>query len=164
MKHDFPLVSTAADLLKAMQSHPDFRTGQASERMTAFIDNADPNSSELSKDDTNQSWGHYQLTSGGTTFKSVLTKWEDMGNVYMACELIASVIKTCRIARHICFQHGITPGSYLSDSYLDLAFELLWQLWKDGGGVSSHSVLINYPFILIFCCIASRKGGKKNFR
>jgi hypothetical protein len=143
MKHDFPFVSTATDLLKAMQSHPDFGTGQASERVATFIDridNADPNSSELSEDDTNQSWGHYQFTSGGTTLRSVLTKWEDVGNVKTACELIAGVIKTCRIARHICFQRGVAPGSYLSDSYLDLLFELLWKLWKDGGGVGSHSV------------------------
>ena len=61
MKHDFPFIKIAMDLLKAMQAHLDFRTGQALERVTTFIDridNADPNSSELSEDDTNQSWGH----------------------------------------------------------------------------------------------------------
>ena len=58
MKHDPPFVSTAVDLLKAMQTHLDFGTGQASGGVTALIDrinNADPNSPELSEDDTNQS-------------------------------------------------------------------------------------------------------------
>jgi hypothetical protein len=62
MKHDYPFVVNAADLLQAMQDHPHFGTGQPSNDVTYFIDrieNADPNSPELSEDDLNAGRGHY---------------------------------------------------------------------------------------------------------
>ena len=68
---------------------------------------------------------------------SVLKSWESAGNTETACRLIAAAVKTCKVARHVCFQQKAGLGtSYLSDAYLQNVIEVLWTLWKDAGGVS----------------------------
>jgi len=93
------------------------------------IENADPNAEDLSIDDTNKGWGHCQFTASNLTFSSVLVSWDDLGGVGIACQLIVAVIKTCKVARHLCSKCSIKPTAYLSDIYLSQVIETLWQLW-----------------------------------
>lgn len=95
------------------------------------IENADPNSPDISDDDKNTSWGHYQFTASTLTCSSVLSSWNSVGNASVACRLIAAAIKTCRVARLLCQSNRITTSSYLSDIYLANIIELLWGLCKD---------------------------------
>ncbi|KAF8870850.1 hypothetical protein BD779DRAFT_1454814, partial [Infundibulicybe gibba] len=141
LERDFKDIPYASDLLNAMMLHPDFESGQPSDDVAALltrIENADPNSSEYSEDETGANWGHHQFTAGGLTCHSALLSWRSVGNVEMACRLIAAAIKTYRVARHICFKRGTTEGSYLSRAYLQNLVERLWEIWKDAGGVSGH--------------------------
>ena len=105
--------------------------------MTDFlsrIELADPYASDLSEDDTGASWGHYQFTAGNMMVTSVLQSWDAVGTTEMAHKFIAASIKTCKVARHICFEQGIKTGSYLSDAYLQNLVETLWKLWKQARG------------------------------
>ncbi len=136
-------MQNGADLIDAMAANPNFGGEEPSENMTSFlrrIDTADPNSAELSEDDTNASWGHSQFTAGNLTWSTVLTSWKDVGNCKAACELLAATIKTCKVARHLCYERRITADSYLSDIYLDQIADALWKIWKDAGGVSQFSI------------------------
>ncbi|KAF9462155.1 hypothetical protein BDZ94DRAFT_1368514 [Collybia nuda] len=94
----------------------------------SHIENADPNSNDLSKDNTNENWGHYQFTAGSQTIASVLISWEAIGNVITACRLIAAGIKTCRVAWYICTKRGVRATSFLSDAYLDCIIDTLTDL------------------------------------
>lgn len=126
------------DLLDAMEAS-NIEIGPASKSFIVFlsrIDDADPNSSEFSEDDSNACWGHSQFCSGGLTCSSVLTSWRDVGSVKMACKLIAAAVKTCKVARHVCSCRGIDSGSYLSDAYLQNIIEKLWDLWRAEGWVN----------------------------
>jgi len=138
MAHEFPNIPHAGELLKSMRSHTTFQNGEPSADASAFlsrIQNADPNSPEISEDDTNQCWGHYQFSGAGMTCTSVLTSWASVGNTGIARQLIAAAIKTCRVARHLCFQRAIESTSFLSDAYLENIIDILWTLWIDAGGV-----------------------------
>jgi len=149
MAKEFPLIDLT--ILELMQTNPTFKCGLASADMTSFIhriEDADPNSSAISEDDSNQNWGHYQFTGGSMTCSSVLASWESIGSTNSACALIAAAIKTCRVARYLCTQHGITADSYLSDHYLEQVFERILVAWKDASGVSH---LLNT--ILLLTCI-----------
>jgi hypothetical protein len=120
-----------------MQSNPTFTDGPPSDPVVAFlarIQDADPNSPELSEDNTNANWGHYQFSGH---VRSVLTAWSSVGGNSMACKLIAAAIKTCKVARHLCYERGIHPISYLSDAYLNEVVERLWTMWKEAGGVGN---------------------------
>ena len=154
MKCDYPSVVDAVDLFQAMQDHPHFGMGRPSNDVTYFLDrieNADPNSPGLSEDDLNAGWGHYQFTAGNMRIMSVLKSWADIGNVDTACRLIAAAIKTCRVARHLCFQCGVQPGTYLSDAYLDNTIDRLWGLWKDAGGISPPFIIITILILHVAC-------------
>lgn len=153
LAENFPLVQNAADLLDAMASHPRFGGGNPSDNLLSFltwIETADPNSTDFSEDDTNASWGHSQFTTGNLTWSTVLISWSDVGNCGVACQLIAAAIKTCKVARHLCFERQILPGSYLSNIYLEQIVEVLWRLWKDAGGVS-NSIMFISPSTNILC-------------
>jgi len=136
-----------------MESSPKFKVGKSSDDFTAFlarIDSADPNESNLSEDDLDASWGHYQFTAGCLTCTTVLTSWDVVGGSSNACNLIAAALKTCKVTRHLCFEHNITTTSYLSDIYLENVVSKLWDLWKSAGGVRisrwlSHQIRID-PF------------------
>jgi hypothetical protein len=53
----------------------------------------------------------------------------------LACRLIATVIKTCKVARHLCFVKHIDTSAFLSDVYLENIINLLWTSWKDAVGI-----------------------------
>ncbi|KAF8871298.1 hypothetical protein BD779DRAFT_1680501 [Infundibulicybe gibba] len=127
----------ATELLDAMSLRPDFEASQPSSDVMALltrIENADPNSDEFSEDDSNGSWGHYQFTAGGLTCTSALLNWRSIGNTETACRLIAAALKTCKIARHVCFNRDIEVNSFLSDAYLENVIEKLWEVWTAAGG------------------------------
>jgi len=124
-----------------MQSNTSFknRDREPSSDVMAFlkrIEHADPNAPDISEEDNNESWGHHQFTAASLTCTTVLTSWDCIGNIDVACRLIAAAIKTCRVARHLCFSRNIKASTYLSDIYLSKVVELLWSLWKGAGGVS----------------------------
>jgi hypothetical protein len=62
---------------------------------------------------------------------SVLIDWQAVGSTSVAFRLIAAAVKTCRVARHLCFKKLIDCSSFLSDNYLELLVEQLWNLVKD---------------------------------
>jgi hypothetical protein len=130
---DFPSITQAADLLKCLE-RASLPCGQPSDDMVAFLDrieNANPNSPDISDDDNDASWGHFQFTAASLTCKSVLSSWSNVGSVSFACRLIAAAIKTSRVARHLCHSKQLKPTSFLSDIYLSNIVELLWELCKD---------------------------------
>jgi hypothetical protein len=140
ISQDFPTIPYAVDLLKSMQANASFNSGEPSSDVAAFLDRierADPNSAELSEDNTNQCWGHYHFTAGSLTCTTVLTSWRNIGNTNVACKLIAAAIKTAKVARHLCFSGNIQSISYLSDVYLSTVIDLLWSSWKNAGGVGA---------------------------
>jgi hypothetical protein len=136
---EFPSIENAIDLLKAMEANPNFRAGTMLILTTNFlsrIKNASPAAPDFSEDDTGISWGHHQFTSGSTTTKSVFTSWESVRSTVIACKLITTRIKTCKVACHICFNNGIITSSYLADAYLSNMVDQLWDVWTTAGGVS----------------------------
>ncbi|GBE83672.1 hypothetical protein SCP_0507270 [Sparassis crispa] len=123
-----PSIENLIDALSS--SHPDLIS------VITFIErieNADPNSPDLSEDDLGTAWGHYQFTAGSMTSSSTLVSWDGIGSE-AARRLIAASIKTCKVARHVCFVSGIKMNAYLSDAYLETTVEILWRLWKAAGG------------------------------
>jgi hypothetical protein len=113
--------------------------GEPTADIKAFIERietVDPNAEDLSSDNTNESWGHYQFTGSHLTC-SVLSSWNDVGGIPIACRLIAAAIKTCKVARHLCFKRNIKSTSYLSDIYLSRISGTFWQLWIDAMPVSN---------------------------
>lgn len=126
------------DLLDAMEANPDFCKGDPSSQTTVFlsrIEAADPTSPDLSEEDDNASWGHYQFTAGSLTCTSTLTSWEAVGNTEVARKLIAAAIKTSKVARHICFVRRVNTDTYLSDIYLERIIETLWEVWRSAKAV-----------------------------
>lgn len=124
----------ATELLEALQKISDTAALNGNPSPTALqfierIEAADPNAPDIDEDDTNIGWGHNQFTSGSLTCRSVLRTWVDIGNVKSAYRLLAASLKTCLVARHLCFTNKIpVSGSYLSDSYLREVVEILWEL------------------------------------
>jgi hypothetical protein len=148
MTEEFLKIPFAINLLQAMEANPEFGRGLMPTPTTEFLsrlENADPADADLSEDDSGPSWGHCQFTGGAMTMKSVLTSWQSIGSTSMACKLIAATIKTCKVARHICFKQGIKTTTYLADCYLTNLIEELFTLWKDAGGVS----LITFPYFTL---------------
>ncbi|KAH9918469.1 hypothetical protein B0H21DRAFT_827560 [Amylocystis lapponica] len=130
-------MNNGIELLGAMKLAPNFSTGSTpSNSMIAFIErieNADPNSDNTDEDDMDISWGHRQFMAGSMTCVTTLTSWASIGDVATACRLIATAIKTCHVARHICFAKKVETSSYLSDAYLENTLDLLWVHWKTAG-------------------------------
>ena len=134
---DFPSIPHAVDLLQSMQRNASFQSGAPSDDLVTFlnrIEHADPASADISQDDTNESWGHYQFTAASLTCRTAILSWNSVGSTGIACRLIAAAIKTCKVARHLCFTHNITSTSYLSDAYLSQIIELLWRFWGEAVG------------------------------
>ena len=112
----FGPLSNGEKLLKAMkaQSLASFAESPSPD-VIAFIqriETADPNSDVFDEDNLGSSWGHSQFTSGSITCKSVVDSWSSIGNIATACRLIAAVIKTCNVARHLCHIDGSSPSSW----------------------------------------------------
>jgi hypothetical protein len=142
----FPGNQEAIDLLNAMELSPEFKVGKSSDDFTSFLErikNANPNDPSLSEDNLDASWGHYQFTAGCLTCTTVLTSWDAIGGCSNACDLIAAALKTCKVARHLCFEHNVEVMSYLSDIYLENVVSKLWDLWKSAGGVHGSSYLLS---------------------
>jgi hypothetical protein len=96
------------------------------------IETADPNTPGLSEDNDNEQWGHHQFTGGEMSIDATLNHWGAVATTSFACRLLAASVKTCRVARHLCFHRKRTPtGSYLSDIYLGRVVGKLWELVKD---------------------------------
>jgi hypothetical protein len=128
-----------------MQSSPEFKVGKSSDDFTTFLErikNANPNDPNLSEDDLNASWGHYQFTGGHLTCSTVLTSWDVVGSCSNACDLIAAALKTCKVARQLCFERNIEVTSYLSDIYLENVVSKLWNMWKSAGGVRGFFIYL----------------------
>lgn len=137
----FSGIQGAIDLLNAMELSPEFKVGKSSDDFTSFLErikNANPNEPDLSEDDSDASWGHYQFTAGRLTCTTVLTSWDAVGGCSNACDLIAAALKTCKVARHLCFERNVEVASYLSDIYLENVVSILWDLWKSAGGVRCY--------------------------
>ncbi|TFK17497.1 hypothetical protein FA15DRAFT_710733 [Coprinopsis marcescibilis] len=125
LKRDFPRLANATALLDRLQhifNHPGPNPpGTPDRKVLDFIsriETADPNSPTLSEDDKDAGWGHYQFT--------------EVGDCATAYRLIAAALKTCRVARFVCTDRKLMDvKSYLSDMYLDLLIEQLWDLVKD---------------------------------
>ncbi|GBE78330.1 hypothetical protein SCP_0112150 [Sparassis crispa] len=131
-----PDLISGLELLNSMKLTPVFDIGSPTSEVITFIErieNADPNSPDLSEDDLGTAWGHYQFTAGSMTSSSTLVSWDGIGSE-AARRLIAASIKTCKVARHVCFVSGIKTNAYLSDAYLETTVEILWRLWKAAGG------------------------------
>ncbi|EKM79209.1 hypothetical protein AGABI1DRAFT_91815 [Agaricus bisporus var. burnettii JB137-S8] len=129
-------ITNALPLLDAVQANPNFKHQTSSPEVIDFvkrIEEADP-SAKLDADDLNEGWGHYQFTAGGLTCHSVLRNWEAIGNAGMVYRLIAAAIKTCQVARSMCELRGLQPGNYLSDTYLDVLINRIWDVWRTAEG------------------------------
>lgn len=101
-------------------------------RFIERIESANPHTPGIDEDDTNISWGHWQFTAGGITLRSVLKTWSDVGDVPTAYRLLAASLKTCLVARHLCFTNKISvQSSYLSDAYLEEVVDVLWNMVFD---------------------------------
>ncbi len=98
------------------------------------IEHAHPDAPGIEEDDTNIGWGHWQFTAGGMTCQSVFKTWSDIGGVTMAYRLLAASLKTCVVARHLCFMNKISmqSSSYLSDVYLEKVVGILWAMVSEG--------------------------------
>jgi len=144
----FPGNQEAINLLDAMESSPEFKVGKSSDDFTTFVErikNANPNDPNLSEDDLDASWGHYQFTGGRLTCTTVLTSWDVIGGCSNACDLIAAALRTCKVARHLCFERNVEARSYLSDVYLENVVSKLWDLWKSAGGVRGYFFYLATP-------------------
>jgi hypothetical protein len=118
-----------------MQENASFQVGAPSDALVSFIQHADtidPNSPEISEDDNNAAWGHKQLSGSS----NLLTSWHNIGNTTVACRLIAVAIKTCQVARHLCFVKHINSSTYLGDIYLEKIIDSLWASWKEATGIN----------------------------
>jgi hypothetical protein len=132
-----------------MEAQSNFRAGPTPSLTTKFLsrlENSNPNDPGLSEDDTGASWGHYQYTSGSMTINSVIRSWDCVGTTTIACKLIAAAIKTCRVARHICFEKNVNTTSYLADVYLSKLIEQLYDVWP---GVDTGVIFFLY-FLFYF--------------
>lgn len=150
-------VKHAEDLLnifekmKTSQSHSNLKSDPPSTTVQFIerIENANPNAPGIEEDDTNIGWGHWQFTAGGMTCQSILKTWSDIGNVTTAYRLLAASLKTCLVARHLCFTNNISARSlYLSDVYLEQVVEILWNMVSvlDAEATVSHisRMICNY--------------------
>ncbi|KAI0037341.1 hypothetical protein FA95DRAFT_1614314, partial [Auriscalpium vulgare] len=144
LSSEFPDIASARPLFELLQeAGPNLDLGQPSPELTAFlerIESADPNAPDLKEENKNESWGHYQFTAGSLTCDTVFTSWSAVGNPRVACQLIAGAVRTCKVARSLCFLNKVEPKSYLSDVYLEHVIEKLYKTAQDAAPrpVPSH--------------------------
>ena len=146
---EFPSMHRGIDLLNAIEAQPGIGVGITPAVTINFlsrIENADPTDPNLSEDNTGSSWGHYQFTSGSMTITSVIRSWDCVGSATMACKLIAAAVKTCKVARHTCFEQNLHTNSFLADVYLSNLIDELCDVWVKAGGVS---LIIMFVFTAI---------------
>jgi hypothetical protein len=125
---EFPAIPHAMNLLKALEDETAPQPIEPSANVAAFlerIETADPNAPDISEDDTNSCWGHYQFTATNIRCSTVLTSWDEVGTT-TARKLITAALKTCKVARLICFERSIVT----SNQHL-ISVTLIWKtLWN----------------------------------
>jgi len=131
----FQNIPDVSDLLKALllASKSAEKNTEPVPRVLQFIErieNADPEVADIDEDHTNAGWGHQQYVGGDMTCSTVLESWECIGNVQTAYRLLAAALKTCQVARHLCFVNKISTTGFLSDAYLREIVGLLWGMLK----------------------------------
>ena len=105
------------------------------------IETADPYAPDINEDDNNITWGHWQFTAGSMTLRSVIKTWSDVGDISTAYRLLAASLKTCLVARHLCFMNRISaPSSYLSDIYLQEVVDVLWEIVLEMDSMGANTV------------------------
>ena len=129
-------ITVALELLMAFEADPNFQSGEPTTDTLLFLDHiktADPNSSDLSEDNLNASWGHYQFTAGSQTISTVLTSWKSVRNTLIAWRLLSAALKTSKVAQHVCFEQAVESSSFLSNVYIQLLVNKLFDLRKYAG-------------------------------
>ena len=84
-----------------MNRQPVFKQGMLSEQVMTLLEQiqyADLTAPDTDEDNFGISWGHYQFTASGVSPSSLLTSWEDVGNIATAFKLVAASLKTCQDA------------------------------------------------------------------
>ncbi|KAH8976879.1 hypothetical protein EDB86DRAFT_2838906 [Lactarius hatsudake] len=136
---EFPSLTNGPQLIYSMNAQLSFKEGEPSEQVAMLLEHvqsAVPCSPDIDKDNTYESWGHYQFTAGGISPASLLTSWEKVGSIATAFKLVAAAIKTCRDARSMCSNAGTPKTSgFISDVYLEKVLECLESCWVGAGGV-----------------------------
>lgn len=135
-----------------MEKDAEFSTGKPSHLALQWverIENADPNNPDLDEDETDHQWGHQQFTQGSLTCSSVLTGWDAIGNVVLACRLLFAAIKTSKDAHKLCKAHGTNnlSRSYLSDTYVDIIVTKLWEFWRESHKVCPYPSTIYQHYL-----------------
>lgn len=131
------------EMMKTSPSHSESDPPSTTVQFIERIEQANPNAPGIEEDDTNVGWGHWQFTAGSMTCRTILKTWLDIGNVATAYRLLAASLKTCLVARHLCFTNNISvQSSYLSDAYLQQVVDILWNMVSVDAGVVSHT---KYP-------------------
>ncbi|TEB20526.1 hypothetical protein FA13DRAFT_1644519, partial [Coprinellus micaceus] len=83
---------------------------------------------DLSEDDDNEAWGHYQYRANGLTPVLVLKDWTTIGNTTIAYRLLAASIRTSRVARYLVNVRKRKAQQYTSDAYIDIIVSKLWEI------------------------------------
>ncbi|KAF6748071.1 hypothetical protein DFP72DRAFT_1074738 [Ephemerocybe angulata] len=138
---DHPSIGDAVALMDRLKhiadnsaKYPPQEPGSTVIEYITRLETADPNSTMYSDDETNLGWGHYQFTGGDMRISTVVTSWKEIGSVSVAHRLLAASIRTCRVARYICYQRKVSEsGGYISNMYLGLLIDALWSSVKDLG-------------------------------
>ena len=122
-----------------MNMQSTFKQGKAPEKVVMLLKHlqfADPGLPDIDKDNSCQSWGHYQFTASFITSTSSLTTWQDIGDVTTAFKLVAASLKICKEVQLMCANAGAanTMG-FISDDYLKQTLDAIKKCWVNTGGV-----------------------------
>ena len=104
----FENIPNFSNLLKALQlaSKTLEKNKEPAPHVLQFIEwikNTDPEVADIDEDHTNADWGHQQYVGGNMTCLTVLESWEHNGNIKTAYQLLATALKMCQVAQHLCF-------------------------------------------------------------
>ncbi|KAI0037448.1 hypothetical protein FA95DRAFT_1684881 [Auriscalpium vulgare] len=131
-RDEFPDIKSARPLLEAMKaagvSDEDGAPDDGVISLLNALESADPNDDDLDSDNDNEQWGHKQFNAGFTY--SGIKSWDQVGTVATACRLIAAALRTCKVARHMCFVRDREAKDYLSDVYLEKLVDTISECWN----------------------------------
>lgn len=135
------------DLLNSIVANPTFSVADPSHKFLEFlerIEQADPKTFKNDDEDNlGACWGHSQYTSGPLKYHTVITSWADVGSPLYARRLLAAALTTSHVARWLCQEIHPQP-LFLSDNYLTMIVEHLWECWRLAGGVSTFFIAYAY--------------------
>ncbi|KAI0050433.1 hypothetical protein FA95DRAFT_1487308, partial [Auriscalpium vulgare] len=142
-RDEFPDIKSARPLLEAMKAaEVEVEVGEPHDDVVSLLnrlESADPNDPSVNSDNKNESWGHKQFTAGLKCAE--IKSWKQVGDVATACRLIAAALRTCKVARHICFVRNRETSGYLSDVYLEKLVNAISACWNEAHPV--RQVFIN---------------------